>query len=133
MKKKLMTIGIIAALAASASACTQTEQRTAGYGVGGAALGALAGGALSGGRGALTGAALGGAAGTVIGTATTRNQSRVVYGDYDDSGRRIVQHRRVLVRPAGAVATMKVTQTTTPTVRYCEQKDAYGETYRAPC
>ena len=56
------------------SGCTTNERRTAGYGVGGAAIGALAGGAIGGdGRGALTGAAIGAVAGTLIGAAKTRN------------------------------------------------------------
>lgn len=125
MKNKLMTIGVIAALCASASACTQTEQRTVGYGASGAALGALAGGALSGsGRGALAGAALGGAAGAVVGTAAT--QKHVVYAE-DDGVERM--HVRRMHRP---VATVKVVQTRTP-VSYCDHKDAYGEVYKAPC
>ncbi|WJW79580.1 hypothetical protein [Bartonella sp. TP] len=129
MKNKLMTIGVIAALCASASACTQTEQRTVGYGASGAALGALAGGALSGsGRGALAGAALGGAAGAVVGTAAT--QKHVVYAE--DDGVERVHVRRMHHHPVGSVATVKVTQTRTP-ASYCDHKDAYGEVYRAPC
>ena len=84
MKSRLSMIAIVGALAFSTAACTTAEQRTAGYGVGGAALGALAGGAIGGsGRGALAGAAIGGVAGTLLGAAQTRNG--VQYCRYRDS------------------------------------------------
>lgn len=90
MLKRLTTVSFIAALSVASVACTQSEQRTAGYGVGGAALGALAGGAIGGnGRGALTGAAIGAAAGTVVGVATTRNG--VQYCNYRDTRGRVYQ------------------------------------------
>lgn len=67
MKSRLTMIAVAGVLAFSTAACTTNEQRTAGYGVGGAALGALAGGAIGGnGRGALAGAAIGGVAGTLL-------------------------------------------------------------------
>lgn len=76
MLKSLSTVAVAALLALSVAGCSQTEQRTAGYGVGGAALGALAGGAIGGGRGALAGAAIGGASGVVVGAATADNGRR---------------------------------------------------------
>lgn len=84
MKSRFTMIAIVGALAFSTAACTTNEQRTAGYGVGGAALGALAGGAIGGnGRGALAGAAIGGVAGTLLGAAQTRNG--VQYCRYRDN------------------------------------------------
>lgn len=90
MLKKIMVFSFVSAMAVASTACTQSEQRTAGYGVGGAALGALAGGAIGGnGRGALTGAAIGAAAGTLVGVATTRNGTR--YCNYRDNAGRIYE------------------------------------------
>ncbi|MCO4317553.1 hypothetical protein M8997_010190 [Phyllobacterium sp. 21LDTY02-6] len=76
MLKTLSTVAVAAVLAFSVAGCTTSEQRTAGYGVGGAALGALAGGAIGGGRGALAGAAIGGASGVVVGAATSNDGRR---------------------------------------------------------
>ncbi|EJF91159.1 hypothetical protein [Bartonella tamiae] len=65
--KKITYMMIVLMISFLAVACTQQEKRTAGYGIGGAALGGLAGGAIGGGRGAAAGAAIGGIGGTVIG------------------------------------------------------------------
>ncbi|HWD12441.1 glycine zipper 2TM domain-containing protein [Pseudochrobactrum algeriensis] len=90
MKSRLSMIAVTAVLAFSTVACTTGEQRTAGYGVGGAALGALAGGAIGGnGRGALTGAAIGAVAGTLLGAAQTRNG--VQYCRYRDNYGRVYE------------------------------------------
>ncbi len=79
-------------IALSLTACTTHESRTAGYGVGGAAVGALAGGAIGGNaRGALTGAAIGAAAGTLVGVAQTRNG--VQYCRYRDHNGRVFEAR----------------------------------------
>ncbi|ATU90372.1 glycine zipper domain-containing protein [Phyllobacterium zundukense] len=76
MLKSLSTIAVAGLLALSVAGCTTSDQRIAGYGVGGAALGALAGGAITGsGRGALAGAAIGGASGAVVGAATNPRSS----------------------------------------------------------
>ena len=90
MKSRLSMILVVGALALSTAACTSNEQRVAGYGVGGAAVGALAGGAIGGnGRGALTGAAIGAVAGTLVGAATTRNG--VQYCRYRDRYGRVYE------------------------------------------
>ncbi|MBX8801271.1 MULTISPECIES: glycine zipper domain-containing protein [Pseudochrobactrum] len=90
MKSRLSMIAVTAVLAFSTVACTTGEQRTAGYGVGGAAIGALAGGAIGGnGRGALTGAAIGAVAGTLLGAAQTRNG--VQYCRYRDNYGRVYE------------------------------------------
>ncbi|EEP63002.1 lipoprotein [Brucella abortus str. 2308 A] len=68
----------------------RTNSVRLGYGVGGAALGALAGGAIGGnGRGALTGAAIGAVAGTLLGAAQTRNGTQ--YCRYRDPYGRIYE------------------------------------------
>ena len=90
MLKRISMIAMVSAFGFAMVACTPNEQRTAGYGVGGAALGALAGGAIQGhGKGALAGAAIGAAAGTVVGAATTRNG--VQYCNYRDPYGRMYQ------------------------------------------
>lgn len=105
--KKIMIIGMVAALCSGTAACTQTEQRTAGYGASGAALGALAGGALTGtGHGALAGAAIGATGGALVGNATN---DRV--------------HRREVRYSKHHYSTHK----------YCNYQDKYGEWYKAPC
>ncbi len=84
MFKRISVIAMVSALGLATVACSPNEQRTAGYGVGGAALGALAGGAIKGnGKGALRGAAIGAAAGTLVGVATKRNG--VQYCNYRDA------------------------------------------------
>ena len=47
MLKSLSTVAVAALLAFSVAGCTTSEQRTAGYGVGGAALGGVAVGAAT--------------------------------------------------------------------------------------
>ncbi|GGB03173.1 membrane protein [Brucella endophytica] len=90
MNKRLSMIIVSGLLALSTAACTTADQRTAGYGVGGAALGALAGGAIGGNtRGALAGAAIGGLAGTLIGA----SQSRQGYCRYRDQYGRVYEDR----------------------------------------
>lgn len=90
MMKRISVIAVAAVMGLATAACTSNEKRTAGYGIGGAALGALAGGAIGGsGRGALAGAAIGGAAGTVVGAAQTRNGTK--YCNYRDAYGRIYQ------------------------------------------
>ncbi len=92
MKSRLSMIAVVGMLAFSTAACTSSEQRTAGYGVGGAAIGALAGGAIGGnGRGALTGAAIGAVAGTLVGASQSRNG--VQYCNYRDRYGRIYEDR----------------------------------------
>ncbi|URR94783.1 hypothetical protein NBW16_03930 [Brucella abortus] len=90
MKSRLTMIAVAGLLAFSTAACTTNEQRTAGYGVGGAALGALAGGAIGGnGRGALTGCCDRCGAGTLLGAAQTRNGTQ--YCRYRDPYGRIYE------------------------------------------
>lgn len=48
MNRYMFSLLVVAAVGFGASACTSSEQRTAGYGVGGAAIGGLAGAAIGG-------------------------------------------------------------------------------------
>jgi len=90
MMRRTSIITAVAAMGLAVAACTANEKRTAGYGIGGAALGALAGGALSGkGRGAVAGAAIGAAAGTVVGASQSRNGTK--YCNYRDAYGRMYQ------------------------------------------
>lgn len=91
MKTTLYGLAIVS-VALALTGCTASEKRTAGYGVGGAAIGALAGGAIGGNtRGAVTGAAIGATAGTLIGAAQSRNG--VQYCRYRDSQGRVFEAR----------------------------------------
>lgn len=69
MKSRLTMIAVAGLLAFSTAACTTNEQRTAGYGVGGAAIGAVAG--------------------TLLGAAQTRNGTQ--YCRYRDPYGRIYE------------------------------------------
>ncbi|KAB0565554.1 glycine zipper 2TM domain-containing protein [Brucella pituitosa] len=90
MKALIYSALTVSVIAMASSGCTTAEQRTAGYGVGGAAIGGLAGAAIGGNtRGALTGAAIGAAAGTLIGVAQTRNG--VQYCRYRDRHGRVYE------------------------------------------
>jgi uncharacterized protein YcfJ len=92
MKTAFLSALMTSVIALTLTACTTDERRTAGYGVGGAAVGALAGGAIGGNaRGALTGAAIGAAAGTLVGVAQTRNG--VQYCRYRDHNGRVFEAR----------------------------------------
>jgi uncharacterized protein YcfJ len=92
MRTILYSVLTMVVVSAAASGCTTDERRTAGYGVGGAAIGGLAGAAIGGDtRGALTGAAIGAAAGTLVGVAQTRNG--VQYCRYRDQHGRVYEAR----------------------------------------
>ncbi|MBX4335855.1 hypothetical protein [Bartonella raoultii] len=105
MLKSILKVAVVSAVGFSSVACTTDDQRVARYGVGGAALGALAGTVIGGSSSgaALTGAAVGALAGTVTGAAA--NQRR--------------QQRQVIVQPAP--------------VQLCTYRSRSGRAYRAPC
>lgn len=90
--KKFLAVTISCALAFSLVACTSTEKNVAGWGAGGAAVGALGGAAFGRGSGAvLAGAALGAVAGSLIGYARTKNGVR--YCNYRDGKGRVYEAR----------------------------------------
>ncbi|WP_455465943.1 hypothetical protein [Bartonella sp. B39] len=76
MLKSILKVTVVSAIGFSTVACSVNDQRVARYGVGGAAIGALAGTAIAGAspEAALTGAAFGALAGTITGAAA--NQKR---------------------------------------------------------
>lgn len=103
MYKRFIKIILLFALVSSLGACTQFDQRVAGYGTGGAAFGALAGGAITGtGRGALAGAAIGAAAGIAAGA----------------DGGEAPRYRKTYYRDDSEL---------------CTYRDAYNRLYQAPC
>ena len=81
MRKILLVFATVAAVAG----CTNAEKGAVVGGVGGAALGTLAGGNDA--RNAIVGGALGAVAGTLIGASMDR-QGYCRYYDYDRNGRR---------------------------------------------
>ncbi|WP_182523241.1 glycine zipper 2TM domain-containing protein [Ochrobactrum sp. RH2CCR150] len=92
MRNRVCTLVVVGSIAIATAACTTDDRRTAGYGVGGAAIGGLAGAAIGGNtRGALTGAAIGAAAGTLVGVAQTRNG--IQYCRYRDQHGRVFEAR----------------------------------------
>ncbi|EJF78481.1 hypothetical protein MCO_00665 [Bartonella sp. DB5-6] len=103
MLKSILKVAVVSAIGLSTVACSVNDQRVARYGVGGAAIGALAGTAIAGSTpgAALTGAAFGALAGTVTGAAV--NQQR--------------QQRQVIVQQSPM----------------CTYRTHRGEIYQAPC
>ncbi|WP_412058880.1 hypothetical protein [Bartonella sp. DGB2] len=78
----------VVSLGAGLAGCTPAEQQVAGYGATGAALGAIAGGAIGGtGTATLTGAAAGAVAGGALGARTAKPRSAVYCKYVDPYGR----------------------------------------------
>ncbi|MEL6089489.1 glycine zipper domain-containing protein [Bartonella schoenbuchensis] len=121
MLKSILTMTVVAIVGLSSVACTTTEQTVAGYGVGGAALGALAGTAISGSSsGAVPGAAIGAIAGTVTGAAAAQKKQKtpqqVPLCTYRDVRGQLYQ------APCPQ-----------PVPQLCTYRDARGQLYQAPC
>ncbi|WP_455479284.1 hypothetical protein V4B17_06210 [Bartonella sp. B23] len=78
MLKLILKGAVVSAIGFSTVACSVNDQRVAHYGVGGAAIGALAGTAIAGAspEAALTGAAFGALAGTVTGAAVNQKKQQ---------------------------------------------------------
>ncbi|MET3589226.1 outer membrane lipoprotein SlyB [Bartonella silvatica] len=76
MLKSVLKVAVVSAIGLSTVACSVSDQRVARYGVGGAAIGALAGTAIGGSTpgAALTGATFGALAGTVTGAAVNQKK-----------------------------------------------------------
>ncbi|WP_142415998.1 glycine zipper domain-containing protein [Bartonella massiliensis] len=123
MLKSILKVAVVSAIGFSAVACTTTDERVARYGVGGAAIGALAGTAIGGSTpgAALTGAAFGALAGTVTGEAVNqrRQQKRA-------SQLCTYRGRRGYVYQAPCAQRVPVQQ-------LCTYRDARGVMYQAPC
>ncbi|WP_336276647.1 YMGG-like glycine zipper-containing protein [Bartonella sp. CB178] len=109
MLKSILKAAAVLAVGVSLAACTASEQRVARYGVGGAALGALAGTAIgeSTPNSALTGAAVGAFAGTVTGVAANQRKQQ-----------------------KDAIARHHILSQQLP---MCTYRTQWGRTYQAPC
>ncbi len=133
MLKSVFTMAVIAAVGLSSTACTMSERKITEYGVGGAALGALAGAALDGGKlGAVTtGAAVGAIAGTVTGVAAVqrKNQKKMVQ-------QQVIQQSGLCTYRDGKGYVYKAPcthQTPHQIPQLCTYTDQRGQRYQAPC
>ncbi|GAA5107531.1 hypothetical protein [Bartonella jaculi] len=131
MLKSILKVAVVSAIGLSSVACSVNDQRVARYGVGGAALGALAGTAIAGSTpgAALTGAAFGAIAGTVTGAAANqkKQQSQVGqlcrYRDYRGYVYQAPCPQRVQERVRAKVRAPQL----------CTFRDGRGVMYKAPC
>ncbi|WP_455476255.1 hypothetical protein [Bartonella sp. B17] len=134
MLKSILKMTAVSAIGLNLVACSVSEQRVAGYGAGGAALGALAGTAIGGSTpsAALTGAAVGAIAGTITGAAANQRKQPHV----------IVQHPPVVQQPSmctyrgrrGQVYQAPCAQTPqTQAIKLCTYEGRGGVVYQAPC
>ncbi|WP_019221124.1 hypothetical protein [Bartonella senegalensis] len=127
MLKSILKVAVVSAIGLSTVACSVNDQRVARYGVGGAAIGALAGTAIAGSTAgaALTGAAFGAIAGSVTGAAVNQQKQQ----------RQIIMHHPSLCtyrnrkgRVYHAPCAQKV-----QTPQLCTYRDGRGVMYKAPC
>ncbi|WP_336293910.1 hypothetical protein [Bartonella sp. CB169] len=127
MLKSILKVAIVSVIGLSSVACSVNDERVARYGVGGAALGALAGTAIAGStpEAAIAGAAVGAVAGSVTGAAV--NQKR--------------QKRQMATQPAllctyrtreGRIYQVPCAQRV-QTPKLCVYRDKRGVVYQAPC
>jgi osmotically inducible lipoprotein OsmB len=86
MKKTLLTLVAVSAVALSVSACQTPGERAAGGALIGGATGAAIGGLATGRTGgALAGGLIGAAGGAIIGAGTAPQQNPCPYGTYRDA------------------------------------------------
>ncbi|KEC56469.1 glycine zipper domain-containing protein [Bartonella koehlerae] len=127
MLKSILKVAVISVIGLSTVACTLNEQRVARYGVGGAAIGALAGTAIGGGtpEAALAGAAVGALAGSVTGAAVNqqRQKKQIVV-----SRPEMCTYRNRKGQIYQAPCAQKV-----QTPQLCTYRDRRGIMYQAPC
>ncbi|WP_336287477.1 MULTISPECIES: hypothetical protein [unclassified Bartonella] len=126
MLKSILKITAVSAVGVSLVACSLDEQRVAGYGVGGAALGALAGTAVGNSPdAALTGAALGAVAGTVTGVAVNqkKQQSQII----------VQQPQMCTYRSRRGRVYQAPCPQTPQTPQLCTYRGHAGALYQAPC
>ncbi|WP_273756568.1 glycine zipper domain-containing protein [Bartonella sp. MM73XJBT] len=134
MLKSFLKVAVISAIGLSTVACTTNDQRVARYGVGGAAIGALAGTAIAGSTpgAALTGAAFGAIAGTVTGAAVNQKREQRREG-------------QIVIHPSTAMCTYRghkghyykapcaQKMHTQKIPQLCTYRDGRGVMYKAPC
>lgn len=127
MLKSILKITVVSAIGLSSVACTTDDQRVARYGVGGAAIGALAGTAIAGStpEAALTGAALGAIAGTVTGTAVNQ-QKQQKQSAVQKSTLCTYRSRKGQIYHAPCAQKVQIPQ-------LCTYRDGRGVMYKAPC
>ncbi|WP_455477943.1 hypothetical protein V3565_04095 [Bartonella sp. B10] len=126
MLQSILRVAVVSAIGISTVACSVSEQRVAGYGVGGAALGALAGTALVGGaaQAALAGATIGAIAGTVTGVAANQKEQNKVM---------IQQPSLCTYRGHGGKIYKAPCPQNNQMPQLCTYRDVRGALYQAPC
>lgn len=127
MLKSILKVAVVSALGLSTVACTTTDERVTRYGVGGAAIGALAGTAIAGSTpgAALTGAAVGALAGTVTGEAVNQRKQQKKMAAQQA---RVCTYRSSKGRIYQAPCAPSV-----PVQQLCTYRDGRGVLYQAPC
>ncbi|OPB32256.1 glycine zipper domain-containing protein [Bartonella sp. AR 15-3] len=129
MLKLVLTMAVITVVGLSSTACTVSERKISEYGVGGAALGALAGSAIGGGTlgSVTTGAAVGAIAGTVTGAAAVqkKNQKKMLH-------QRVIQQSSLCTYSDGKGYVYKA-PCASQTPQLCTYTDQRGKRYQAPC
>ncbi|ALE03144.1 glycine zipper family protein [Bartonella ancashensis] len=121
MSKPIFKMAVVGLIGFSSVACLDEERRVAKYGVGGAALGTIAGAALTGTTdGAASGAVLGAAVGTFSGVAQNKKKERKSI-----SLQPMCQYRH----SNGQIYQMPCPQT----VQLCTYSQRDGTLYTAPC
>ncbi|WP_019222858.1 DUF1269 domain-containing protein [Bartonella rattaustraliani] len=133
MLKSILKIAVVSALGLSAVACSTTDQRVARYGMGGAAIGALAGTAIGGhsAGAALTGAAFGALAGTVTGEAVNQKRQKKIEAQMAAQEAQLCTYRSRRGRVYQAPCAQRVIQR--PIQQLCTYRGQYGALYQAPC
>ncbi|MBB4075731.1 outer membrane lipoprotein SlyB [Bartonella fuyuanensis] len=124
MLKSIFKVAVVLVIGFSSVACTTNDERVARYGIGGAAIGALAGTAIAGTTpgAALTGAALGAFAGTVTGAAANQKRQQK-----QESQLCMYRGRRGSIYQAPCVQRIQQVQ------ELCTYRNARGVMYQAPC
>ncbi|EJF89710.1 hypothetical protein ME1_00480 [Bartonella vinsonii subsp. arupensis OK-94-513] len=133
MLKSILKIAVVSAIGLSTVACTTTDERVAQYGVGGAAIGALAGTAIAGSspEAALTGAAFGALAGTVTGAAVNQRKQQKQMAIQQST---LCAYRDYRGQVYQAPCPQRVrTPHKTHAPRLCAYRDGRGVMYKAPC
>ncbi|AQX28480.1 MULTISPECIES: hypothetical protein [unclassified Bartonella] len=124
MLKPILTMAVIAVVGLSSTACTVSERKITEYGVGGAALGALAGSAIGGGTvgAAATGAAVGAIAGTVTGVSAVQRKNQ----------KKVIQQSTLCTYSDGKGGVYKA-PCPSQEPQLCTYTDKRGKLYQAPC
>ncbi|AGF75031.1 putative membrane protein [Bartonella australis AUST/NH1] len=129
MLKPILTMAVVSIVGLSSVACTTSQEKVAHYGVGGAALGALAGTAIAGGgSGTTAGATVGALVGTMAGVAEVQKKrnKREVYAAPNYPQLCTYRDARGVAYEAPCSQPVKHPQ-------LCTYRDARGVTYEAPC